>query len=37
LFLPPTSVEPCVLLVMIVILLLKPSGLGLPSIRMRRV
>jgi branched-chain amino acid transport system permease protein len=37
LFLPPTSVEPCVLLVMVVILLLKPSGLGVSSIRLRRV
>jgi branched-chain amino acid transport system permease protein len=37
LFLPPSSVEPCVLLVMIVILLVKPSGLGLPDVRMRRV
>lgn len=37
LVLPPTSVEPCVLLVMVVILVVKPNGLGLPDIRLRRV
>lgn len=37
LWLPPSSVEPCVLAVMVLVLLIKPSGLGVPNRRIRRV
>jgi branched-chain amino acid transport system permease protein len=37
LFLPPSAVEPAVLLVMIVILLIRPQGLGLNRASVRRV